>query len=197
MNTHSFHRPTEVEIRFTQQLMVDALSAALPGAGNIQIMPRDAVPPSMSRVILADYKHALESLDRDSPSERIVVLGSAVRDAEVFRSMQAGAQGYVTLSGGISELVRCIDSVAGGRRYMCSEAAQSIATGFGRNDLTPRELDVLNLLAGGLGNKHIAKELEVAPGTVKTHVKAILGKLNAATRTEAAKIARDRGLVAA
>ena len=82
-----------------------------------------------------------------------------------------------------------------GSRYFSTAVAQTIADGMGREALTPRESDVLDLLVDGHCNKAIAQSLAIAVGTVKAHVKAILEKLGARSRTHAVVVAAARGLI--
>jgi DNA-binding CsgD family transcriptional regulator len=95
----------------------------------------------------------------------------------------------------IDELLLCLKTVASGRTYVCQAAAQHVANSIIQPTLTSREEGVLQLLALGFCNKLIAKELGIAVGTTKAHVRAIMSKLDAATRTEAARVAAERGFL--
>lgn len=189
-------RHVEVAIRHPFRMITDALAANLPAELDFQLsLTGDEVPRSADIAIL-DPQAALELLKRKSlPRCRIIVLAIAAREFEVQRVIQAGAFGFVVLSSAMSEFRECLSAVALGRRYLCKEAALSIVAGMTRDELTPRETAVLALLADGLCNKAIARELEVSDGTIKTHVKAILSKLGAASRTQAARYAIERGFV--
>jgi DNA-binding NarL/FixJ family response regulator len=95
----------------------------------------------------------------------------------------------------LSELVRAVLTLAQGRRYLSASISQQVADSFTREPLTARESQVLGLLAEGLCNKMIGRQLAIQAGTVKSHVKGILTKLEAASRTQAVSIAARRGLV--
>lgn len=126
---------------------------------------------------------------------RLVVLTVFGGDEDVYRALQAGAAGYLLKDCGRQELVACIRAVGRGQRYLQPAAASRLAERVTYAALTPRESAVLTGLARGLGNRGIARELGVAEGTVKTHVKSLLGKLGARCRTQAVRLAQQRGLV--
>ena len=92
-------------------------------------------------------------------------------------------------------LMAAVRSVGSGRPHFCIGAAPRLAQSLMRAPLTPRETEVLRLMALGLPNKRIASRLAIALGTVKAHNQAILAKLEARSRTEATAIAEQRGLL--
>ncbi|MET0209115.1 MAG: response regulator transcription factor, partial [Burkholderiaceae bacterium] len=106
-----------------------------------------------------------------------------------------GLHGLLLATCSARELVSAVLALAAGRSYVCAEVAQRMAEGFCREPLTAREEEVLGLLSRGRCNKAIGLQLGIAPGTVKSHVKAILGKLAASSRTEAASIATELGII--
>ena len=147
-------------------------------------------------VVVADYETGLALARSAGPGRvRIVVIATACRENDIRRALNCNIQGYMLLDCPPEELGRAVLSVGRGSRYFCARAAQAIAEGLTRIDLTPRESQVLQLLAQGCSNKVVARELSVALATVKMHVKAILGKLDANSRTQAVSIATERGLV--
>ena len=93
------------------------------------------------------------------------------------------------------ELLACIKAVHDGRTHIPFAIAQRLAETIGAPSLTDREMEVLELVSEGKANKEIAAQLSITEGTVKTHVSAILEKLNASHRTEAVTIALRRGLL--
>jgi two-component system response regulator DesR len=127
---------------------------------------------------------------------RLLVLTDHAGEQQVRHALQCGVQGYLLRGTGLEDLVRAVHAVGRGQRCLSPEVAQRMADSIARDALTRREAEVLQLLAAGLGNKLIGLRLGIAPGTVKSHVKCILGKLGAASRTQAASIATQRGLVA-
>jgi len=117
------------------------------------------------------------------------------REHDVKAAMEAGVHGYLLQGCSIEEFATGVSVLAGGGRYFCLEVAQRIADSLTREPLTPRETDVLRLLALGQCNKSIARQLEITVGTVKGHLRAIFDKLQAGSRTEAVGIAARRGLI--
>jgi len=134
---------------------------------------------------------------REKPA--VLVLTSFLDDVHVFAALQAGAAGYLLKEVQPDELVRAIRQVHQGESALHPKVAarlvQHMAQPAGFADLTPRERDVLRLLAEGFANKEIARRLSLSEKTVKTHVSNILQKLGVADRTQAALLAVRRGLV--
>jgi DNA-binding NarL/FixJ family response regulator len=132
---------------------------------------------------------------RESPDTAVLMLSTHAGEEEIYRAMQAGARGYV-LKGVIrEELLRAIRSVHQGRRHLDPIAASVLAERVSHRALTGREVEVLRMVARGLGNKEIASALDIAEVTVKLHVSHALEKLNAKDRTEAATVALRRGII--
>ena len=153
-------------------------------------------------VVIADYhdarrlaEQAVRSAPQSVDAPRIVALTSNDRVADIRHAVEAGVHGYVLLGGPLEELIEGVTKVANGVRFLCRAVAQRLADSMTHVSLTPRETDVLRLLMTGKSNKAIARQLDIAVGTVKTHMKAIMSKLGATTRTEAAGIAASRGFV--
>ncbi len=147
-----------------------------------------------------DGVEALEGL-RDAGSEaRTIVFTAYDTDERILRSLRAGARGYLLKGASRAEIFDAIRTVHSGGSLLgpavTSRLLDHIEQGDERPDgLTPRELEVLTLLARGLKNAEIASELFISERTVKFHVSSILAKLGAETRTEAVRIAARRGLV--
>jgi len=147
---------------------------------------------------------ALRRLSEVAPGARVIVLTSFGEDERLFTALRAGASGYLLKDVEPAELVRSIRTVHGGGAPLSPAVAarmvEEFASGAGAgrapaDDLTPRELEVLCLIARGRSNKRIALELGVAEKTVKTHVSHVLAKLGLADRTQAALYAVREGLV--
>jgi len=138
-------------------------------------------------------------LYRSSPANanpaRTLMVCDQLREHEVRRALERGVLGCVPLSSAIDELVTGVLTVARGSRYLTPAIAQCMAESLMHEALTARESQVLSLLASGQCNKTIANRLDIAVGTVKAHVKAIMAKLDASSRTQAVSVAAQRGLV--
>ncbi len=142
-----------------------------------------------------DGVEAIRAIREVDPGARLAVMTTVCGDEDVFRALQAGACGYVLKDCGADALVDCLRAVLRGQRYLDPAAAASLAARVVHAPLTARERDVLDGLAQGLSNKRIARELAVTEGTVKTHVKSLLDKLDADNRTQAVRVAAARGLI--
>jgi NarL family two-component system response regulator LiaR len=158
----------------------------------------DLVMPHM------DGLEALRRLRAVSPSTRVVVLTSYAQDEKVLAAIRAGAAGYLLKDVRPPELLEAIRRAAGGEAWLHPTAAARLMREFAQRGaaeeadaarLTPRELEVLRLIAQGKSNRDIAAELVVSEKTVKTHVSNILAKLHLADRTQAALYAVRERLV--
>jgi two-component system NarL family response regulator len=153
-------------------------------------------------VVIGDYANAVRladasvrASDRRLASARILALTSRSGEMDIRRAIEAGVHGYLLRGGTLDELIEGVTTVANGLRYLCRSVAQRIAESMTRTSLTAREMDVLQLVVAGDSNKAIARQLRIQLGTVKSHVSAIMAKLGASSRTQAAGIAATRGLV--
>ncbi len=147
------------------------------------------------RMPVMDGFEALRQIRQLSPAARLVVMTSMTGDEDVYTALQAGAHGYLLKDCGREELLLCLRTALRGQRYLQAGAASSLAARVTLAALTVREGDVLQGLAAGHSNKGIARQLGMAEGTVKTHLKAVLSKLGARSRTDAVRLALQRGLV--
>jgi len=129
------------------------------------------------------------------PSARIIMLTAFDGDEEIYKALQAGAQGYVFKNSSGKNLIPALRAVVAGQRWIPKEVASRLASRKSFEELTPREVQVLNELAKGLANKEIADILNISEHTVKDHLKNILAKLRVADRTEAVTTAIQRGII--
>jgi DNA-binding NarL/FixJ family response regulator len=138
---------------------------------------------------------ALGALPAAAPGARVLVLTSFGDDERVFAALRAGAAGFLLKDVEPAELVRAIRTAASGQAALSPAVATRVVAAVAQADeLTPRERDVLRLIAQGRSNKRIALELGMAEKTVKTHVSHVLAKLGVADRTQAALYAVRTGL---
>ncbi len=138
---------------------------------------------------------AISAIRGEFPDARIIVLTTHVGDVQVTRALKAGARAYLLKGMLRKELLETIRAVHGGQKRVSPEVAAEIAEHATDQTLTPRELGVLRLVAGGNANKEIAAQLSLTEETVKGHVKNILGKLGAKDRTHAVAIGLKRGII--
>jgi DNA-binding NarL/FixJ family response regulator len=138
---------------------------------------------------------AIIAIRAEFPQARIIVLTTYAGDAQAAAALKAGACGYLLKNLVRKELLETIRAVHSGKRRVPPEIAMEIAEHVADDALTERELEVLRGVAAGKSNKLIAAELDISEGTVKTHMKSILPKLDASDRTHAVMIALKRGIL--
>lgn len=131
----------------------------------------------------------------ESPEAKIIALTSYDGDQDIYRALDAGVRGYLLKEMVHTEVIRAIRAVQSGKRFIPLEVTQQVNEFFPEMALTPRETEVLSLVARGLGNKEIGQILGTASGTVKAHVQSILSKLGAKDRTHAVTLALRRGII--
>jgi DNA-binding NarL/FixJ family response regulator len=152
------------------------------------------LPPA--DVVVADYDSGLRLLmSAGAHRHRIMILTPSDGEARIFNALERGARGYLLLGCSVQDLLEALRSVRAGGTALAPLVASRVAERMTYPALTPREAETLRQVMLGRSNKHIAIQLCTAVGTVKTHVKSILEKLNAASRTEAVAIARRRGIL--
>ena len=138
---------------------------------------------------------ATSAIRGEFPDARIVVLTTHAGDALVSRALKAGARAYLLKGLLRKELLETIRAVHAGQKRVSPEIAAEIAEHATDEALTPREIDVLRLIARGNANKIIAAELSLTEETVKSHIRNILSKLGANDRTHAVAIGLKRGII--
>jgi DNA-binding NarL/FixJ family response regulator len=156
----------------------------------------DLVMPEMDGVT------AIELIRKELPATEVIALTSVLEDASVVGAIRAGAIGYLLKDTHAEELRQAIKSAAEGQVQLSPRAAARLMREVRTPEaappgvsLSPRELEVLRLLAGGLTNKEMARQLDIGEKTIKTHVSRILSKLDVQSRTQAALYAGRIGLV--
>jgi DNA-binding NarL/FixJ family response regulator len=136
---------------------------------------------------------AISAIRGEFPDARIIVLTTHPGDVQVSRALKAGARAYILKDG--KELLDTIRAVHAGQKRLSAEVAAEIAEHATNDALTPREVDVLRLLAKGNANKEIGAQLSLTEETVKSHIRSILAKLGANDRTHALAIGLKRGII--
>ena len=138
---------------------------------------------------------AITAICREFRNARIIVLSTYAGDVQAAAALRAGASGYLLKNLVRTELLDTIRAVHAGKRRVPPEIATEIAEHVADDSLTVRETEILKAVAAGKSNKRIAAELDITEGTVKTHMKSILPKLDASDRTHAVMIALKRGIL--
>lgn len=182
------HRGMVATLRADSRFQVDEQR---PGAGD-----PPAVEAVALQVLVTDLPLGITAAaHRGAASPAVLVLSHLDGELSIRGALERGVKGYLTHDCLPEQLVDAVMAVARGQRYLQGSVVQRLADTVAQDLPTPREVDVLRLMATGLCNKAIAAELNIGCGTVKTHVKALLDKLGAPTRTAAADIAKRRGLL--
>jgi DNA-binding NarL/FixJ family response regulator len=138
---------------------------------------------------------AIATIRREFPDARLIVLTTYDGDEDIYRSLQAGAKGYLLKDVFFEELETAIRTVHAGSRRIPAAIAERLAERMAGSNLTARELEVLELIVRGQSNKEIGTSLKISEATVKSHVNSLLSKLGVTDRTQAATTALQRGLV--
>jgi len=205
----SAHRPLiNVLISHANPLIASGLAAALRDQDDFTarvLDPDGPLAPADLReidVLVADYPFAMtiagaQHAAIEGPparAPRIMVLSSNDGEWRVRSALDAGVLGYVVTSRPLHEIVEGVRALHRGRRYLCPCTAARMADSYMSQALTRREAEVLKALGAGVSNKTIARQLGMEVGTVKSHLRSMMSKLNAHNRTEIVAIALTRGL---
>lgn len=142
-----------------------------------------------------DGIEAVRRIRNEFPDAKFIALTSYDGDQDIYRALEAGVRGYLLKEMVHTEVLSAIRLVHSERQLIPPEVAERLKKYFPQHPLTPREIEVLTLVAQGLANKEIAGKLGTASGTVKIHVQNILAKLHATDRTHAVTIGLQRGII--
>jgi DNA-binding NarL/FixJ family response regulator len=148
---------------------------------------------------------ATQTIRAEHPAIEVLVLTTYADDEYLFPALRAGARGYLTKDASAEEIEQAIRALAGGRTHLDPSVQERLLRAVvdtrpavadsADDELTPREIEVLRLIASGLSNAEIARELVVSAATVKTHVNRVFAKTGARDRAQAVRYAYERGLV--
>ncbi len=143
----------------------------------------------------ANGLQAITGILQEFPETGVIVLTAFDGDEDIYRALQAGARAYLLKDMGKEEYLEAIRSVHAGKRWIPPAVAARLADRINRNDLTGREMAVLQLLVQGKSNKEISAALSISEETAKTHLQGVFAKLGVKDRTQAAVAALRRGIV--
>lgn len=198
------HCATRVHLHYRDPLVLAGLIAALAAQSDIELVDSNEGPAGCGEVVVADYESGLSLMSlyhaRDSQHRttlpRVLIVTRCESPGEIRHALEQGAMGYLILGCALSEVVDAVRALRQGSRHIDATAACRLADSVACEAPSQREVEVLRLVADGLGNKAIARQLDIAVGTVKAHLRTAFQKLGAASRTEAASVAGMRGLFA-
>jgi DNA-binding NarL/FixJ family response regulator len=154
----------------------------------------DVVLMDLSMPVM-DGVAATKAILEEFPNARIIVLTTYGGDEDIHRALDAGAVGYLVKDMVVADILNVVRTVHGGRRGIPPPVAARLAEHTPRIPLTPREIEVLSMVAEGLSNAEVAARIGRTEGTAKVHLKNILQKLSATDRTEAVTTALKRGFI--
>jgi len=138
---------------------------------------------------------AMHAILEKAPEARIIVLSTYNLDEDIYRSLKAGAKAYLLKDSPREQLLESIRSVHAGLLSISPSIGVRLAARLRGPDLTDREVDITRLVVAGKTNKEIGASLKITEGTVKVHISHVLKKLGAGGRTDAIRIALERGIV--
>ncbi len=138
---------------------------------------------------------ALQSLRHLSSPPQVIILSSFDFEEEIYRAVQAGARGYLLKETSCDEIVAAIVAVHAGKQYFPPAIAGRLSERNSRSSLSPRELEILEMLSRGFTNKEIARAFGISRYTVRNHINNINQKLDVCDRTEAASVAIQQGII--
>lgn len=203
-------KPIRVVLIEDHAIVRDGLCALLSSQDDISVVATadtgrsglKAVDEHKPDVVLMDLRlpeldglTAVSIMQERYPQIAVLILSSAEGDKAIERCLQAGARGYLLKSAQSMEVIEAIRAVAQGGRYISPAAALELATGEPTANLTPREIEVLESVLGGMSNAEIGKSLGVAEKTIKNQLHNVYLKLKATDRTHAVTIALQRGII--
>ncbi|MBB5711859.1 response regulator [Sphingomonas xinjiangensis] len=137
----------------------------------------------------------ITAIRAEFPSARLIVLTTYSGEVQALRAIRAGASGYLLKNSMRIELIDVIRKVHAGNKHIPPEIVDEIMIDAEKAHLSPRELEVLRLVADGKANKEVARHLGVVEETIKAHLKSIFAKLEVSDRTHAVTIAARRGII--
>jgi DNA-binding NarL/FixJ family response regulator len=180
---------TEPDMKIVAEASDGAQAVAFFTKYNPDVTLLDLRMPVMTGIQVATVIRA------QNKNARILMLSALSGDEDIHKALEAGVAGYVLKDSTDDELIPAIRAIAAGQRWIPEEVAKRLSARRLFEDLTSRELQVLNKLIKGMANKQIAEALNISENTVKGFLKNILAKLHVSDRTEAVAVAIQRGII--
>ena len=178
------------QIRVVGEAPDGETAIALAGRRRPDVIIMDLRMPGMDGI------EATEEILKTSPDTAVIVFTAYSERALLSRSLESGAKGYILKEAPHETLLRAIEKVAGGETFVDPALMPNLIQGRdGGDSLTQREREILQLLADGMSNADVAQQLFISQETVKSHVRHILVKLEADTRTQAVAIALREAMI--
>ncbi len=202
--------PISLLIADDHSVVREALRALLSSKPDIQVVGEaatgtaavelfDQLRPDVAlldlRMPMLDGVEATRMIRRSHPGARVLILSTYEGIEDIFQAMQSGAMGYVPKAASSDELVTALRTVMNGKQWIPDRLRAGLAERVATVPLSERELWVLKYVASGESNKEIASLMGITEHTAKWHLKSILKKLGARDRTEAVRIALERGVI--
>jgi DNA-binding NarL/FixJ family response regulator len=172
--------------------MASGIRAILSSSDEFEVIVSQAHSPA--DVLITDVDSALRASGNASARRNVLIVAQDDGEAVIRKALGKGVRGFLLHTCGAEELAAAVKTVSRGGTAFPPLVANRIVQSFGSKQLSERELEVLHLMVHGFSDKDMARQLAIALGTVKSHMKSILAKLGAARRTEAAAIAQRRGI---
>jgi DNA-binding NarL/FixJ family response regulator len=183
---------SKIHVMHARPLMTAGLAASLHDA-DWRVTTHDIEPGAAAGadLVVADYETGLAI----ARGRQVLIVTHRDKEADVLRACAAAVAGYLLEDADAAELRRAVRRILTGDRYYGPRATQHLKAGGCRDHLTNRETDVLRLLAGGRCDKQIARDLGIGVGTVRWHLRNLMGKLGVSARLQAVVVAAQRGIV--
>lgn len=198
-------QPIKVLVIHSNPVAKAGLTAGFRRYGDFELVNEDeqAGPAEHARadVVVTDYEAGMALIDSCRPPQssraqsKVMIVTPSDRESDVRHALERGARGYMLLDSEFDDLAHGVREVHMGVRALSRRIAQQLAESITGNQLTSRETEVLGLVVDGMGNKLIARRLNIAVGTVKSHLKSIFDKLHVESRTQAIAVSVRRGLL--
>jgi two-component system, NarL family, response regulator len=175
-------------------LLIGATAGAEEALALLEHCPADVVLLDL-RMPKINGIQALQAMRGLESPPQVIILSSFEFDEEIYRAVQAGARGYLLKETTRDEIVAAIVAVHAGKQYFPPAIAARLADRTHRSTLSPRELEILEMLSKGFTNKEIGHALGISSHTVRNHINNINQKLEVCDRTEAASVAMKQGII--